>query len=303
MSYKNGTKLQIAILGNEGSWYVEDLARAAQSRGHHSLRADFRRLVSHVSGEHTSVTADGINFDTIDAVIVRTMPPGTLEQVVYRMDALQALERAGKHVSNPPRAIECAVDKFLTTSRLAACGLPIPRTIVCESADQALEVFELFDRDVVVKPIFGAEGRGIIRVSDPDLAFRSLRAIERLQQVIYIQEYIHHPGYDVRVMVLDGRILGGMRRSNPADFRTNVSRNGEASAHRVTDAEAVIALAAAKAVHCKFAGIDLLYDQDGVCYVIEVNAVPGWRAFAKVNNIDVANFLVKSLENSHVHLE
>lgn len=295
--------MQIVILGNEGSWYVEDLSRAARSRGHVCQRADFRRLVSNVTSDGTTVTADEVVLNDMDAVIVRTMPPGTLEQVVYRMDALQVLERAGKKVSNPPRAIECAVDKFLTTSRLAACGLPIPRTIVCETSDQALEAFELLGRDVVVKPIFGAEGRGIIRLSDVDLAFRSLRAIERLQQVIYIQEYIDHPGHDVRVMVLDGRVVGGMKRSNPTDFRTNVSREGQANLHSVTDEEAMIALAAAQAVHCKFAGVDLLYDRSGICYVIEVNAVPGWRAFARVNNLDVAELLISSLEKSHVDLD
>ena len=288
--------MRIAILGNEGSWYVDELARAAESRGHHGFRADFRQLASNVAGQSFRVHSEGSNLSEADAVIVRTMPPGTLEQVVYRMDVLLELEREGKNIVNPPRAVECAVDKFLTTSRLATHGLPVPRTIVCESTEQAMEAFENLGRDVVVKPLFGAEGRGIIRLSDADLAFRSFRVIERLQQVIYLQEFIPHQGFDVRVLILGGRIIGGMKRLSADDFRTNVSRQAAVEAHEMTDREAQLALAAAKAVHCTFAGVDLLYDPDGVCYVIEVNAVPGWRAFGKVNNIDIADRLIESLE-------
>ena len=73
-------------------------------------------------------------------------------------------------------AIECAVDKYLTTARLVDAGLPVPRTIVCENAEAAQVAFEQLGGDVVVKPVFGAEGRGILRVSDPDLALRTFAA-------------------------------------------------------------------------------------------------------------------------------
>src|SRR5262249_1671971 len=147
-----------------------------------------------------------------DAVIVRTMPPGSLEQVVFRMNLLARLEAAGVQVLNPPRAIECAVDKYLTTARLLDAGLPVPRTIVCENAEAGLLAFEEFGGDVVVKPVFGAEGRGILRASDPDLALRTFRTLERIGAVLYVQEFIEHEGFDLRVMVVDGRVLTAMRR-------------------------------------------------------------------------------------------
>jgi ribosomal protein S6--L-glutamate ligase len=288
--------VHVAVLGNAGSWYCDAVARAAKARGHRCTRVDFRRLCASVTNSNATILGNGIDLTSLDAVIVRTMPPGSLEQVVFRMDALARIQAAGKTVLNPPKAIECAVDKYLTTARLAAAGLPVPETVVCETADAALEEFTRLGGDVVVKPVFGSEGRGILRLSDPDLALRTLRTLERVDSVLYLQKYIDHEGFDIRAMVLDGKILGGMRRLSERDFRTNVARDARVETYTLTDDEAELALRASQTVGTRFAGVDLLYGRDGQCYVIEVNAVPGWRAFQKATDIDVAAKVIESLE-------
>lgn len=291
--------MNISILGNAGSWYCAELERAGRERGHEIASVDFRWLSATIgSSDSGSIAATGTSLDAADAVIVRTMPPGSLEQVVFRMDALARLEARGVTVLNPPKAIECAVDKYLTTARLAAANLPVPDTIVCEDSETALAAFETLGGDVVVKPIFGSEGRGIFRMSDPDLALRAFRTLERVQAVLYLQKTIEHEGFDVRVLVLDGEILGGMKRRGDGDFRTNVSRNGRGEPHEVTDAERDFALRAAAVTGARFAGIDLIYDRAGTCFVIEVNAVPGWRAFQQVTDCDVAASVIAASEHS-----
>jgi len=288
--------LNIAVLGNAESWYVHQLQQAARARCHRCERVDFQRLTASIHGVQTDVSSEEMNLSVVDAIIVRTMPPGTLEQVVYRMDVLQRLEARGVLIINSPKAIEASVDKFLTTSRLAEADLPTPRTIVCESCEDAMTAFERLGNDVVVKPLFGAEGRGILRVSDPDLAHRVFRTLERTQSVLYLQEFIPHAGFDLRVLVLDGDPVGAIRRSNPHDFRTNVARSAIAESYAATSSEADLAVRAAAAVGACFAGVDLLYDPAGRCLVIEVNGVPGWQAFGRVTGIPVADRLLDFLE-------
>lgn len=289
--------MRIAVLGNAGSWYVADLQRAAAERGHRCERIEYRTITAAVSGRNgRTLAASGAPLDSCDAVIIRTMPPGSLEQVVFRMDALLTLENLGVTVLNPPKAVECAVDKYLCTARLSAAGLPVPDTLVVEDSDAALAAFGELGGDVVVKPIFGSEGRGILRVSDPDLALRTFRTLERIGAVLYLQRFVPHAGFDVRILVLDRCILGAMRRSSAHDWRTNVARQAQAGPHEITDHEAELALRAAAATGARFAGIDLLYGPSGECYVIEVNAVPGWRAFQKVTGVDVAARHLESLE-------
>jgi ribosomal protein S6--L-glutamate ligase len=287
--------MQIAVLGNAGSWYVADLTQAAARAGHGCVRMDYERLTAVTMRQRTIVRHEDAALHGFDAVLVRTMPPGSLEQVVFRMDALLVLQAAGVPVINPPRAIECAVDKYLCTARLADAQLPVPPTSTCETADDALAAFAELGGDVVVKPLFGAEGRGIMRVSDPELALRTFRTLERLDAVIYLQQFVPHNGFDVRVLVLDGVVLGAIERHSRDDFRTNVSRTAVPMSHELSDDESDLALRAANAVGARIAGVDLLYDVDGTCRILEVNAVPGWRAFRKVTGIDVAEHLIAAI--------
>lgn len=288
--------MHIALLANRGSWYRRDLERAAVDRGHRVSSVPFEKLATVVPGGEVRSSEGGVDLAGVDAVIVRTMPPGSLEQVVFRMNLLAELSARGVLVVNSPRALECAVDKYLTTARLSAAGLPVPETRVCEDAETALAAFDALGGDVVVKPIFGAEGRGILRVSDPDLALRTFRTLERLNSVLYLQRFVLHAGFDTRVLVLEGRILGGMRRSHPHDFRTNVSRQAVAEPVELSPEQSAWALRAAAAVGTHLGGIDLLADREGRGYVIEVNGVPGWQAFSRVTGCDVATALIMSLE-------
>jgi ribosomal protein S6--L-glutamate ligase len=212
------------------------------------------------------------------------------------MDAVHRASAAGIPVLNPPRAIETAVDKYLSLSRLELAGVSVPHTWVGESAECAREVFERLGRDIVIKPIFGSEGCGMTRVSDPDLAGRAFRALERLNQVIYAQAYLSHKGYDVRVLVLGDRVLGAIKRvATDGEWRTNVARGGKAAAWIPPDEVVELALAAARATGAIFAGVDLLPTRDHAWVVLEVNAVPGWRALAAVTGLDVAREVLAHL--------
>jgi ribosomal protein S6--L-glutamate ligase len=278
--------MHLAILSSGAGWHVADLARAARAQGHETTLLDFRKLSAGVAGGPPPLAG-------YDAVIVRTMPPGSLEQVVFRMDLLGRAEARGVAVLNSPRSLEAAIDKYLTTARLDAAGLPVPPTIVCQHADAALEAFEALGRDVVVKPLFGSEGRGMVRVDDVELAWRTFRTLERTGAVLYLQKMIRHPGWDLRVFVLGGRVLAGMRRHARDGWRTNVAQGGSGECVPVRDDEAALALRAAAVIGAEAAGVDLLQGERGEWYVLEVNAVPGWRALAPVTGVDVAAALVR----------
>ena len=278
--------MQLAVLAAPTSWYFADLRRAAGGR--HALAAvSYTHLHVHVRAGETAVCSGAVALTAIDALLVRSMPPGSLEQVVFRMDALARLEAAGVPVVNPAKAIEAAVDKYLATAKLQAAGLLVPPTVVCQTTDEALAAFEALGGDVVVKPLFGGEGRGIARVSDPPVARRVFMALEQIGAVLYLQQFIPHDGCDWRLLVIGDEVLG-MRRVNRDDWRTNISLGARAEPLAVTAELAMWAGRAAAAVGASVAGVDLLPARDGRVYALEVNAVPGWRALAGVTGVDVA---------------
>lgn len=229
------------------------------------------------------------------ALIVRTMPLGSLEQVIFRMNALYQRELAGCSVYNRTRCLEICIDKYLTLVMLAKAGICVPRTHVSQTAEAAMEGYEILGQEVVIKPIFGSEGRGILRVHDPDLAWRTFRTLERSQAVIYQQEFIPHPGYDIRVFILDGRVLAAMKRSSQTDWRTNCSRGAVSEVVKLSAAQEERAIRAAHAVQGWAVGVDILQSPSGEEFVLEVNAVPGWRHIAPTCGVDVAKEMLKAI--------
>jgi RimK family alpha-L-glutamate ligase len=247
-------------------------------------------------GAESGLSSEGAAILQADAVFARIIPSGTLEQIIFRVDALHWIEERGIPVVNSPRAIERAVDKFYTDALLREAGLPTPETVVCENMADAMEAVRRIG-DVVIKPIFGSMGQGLVRVSDPDIAFRVLKSLDQVRSVFYIQRYIDHGDRDIRAFVVSGRVLGAIERRAPAgDWRTNVARGAEARAIELPDEWAELALGAAAAIGADYAGVDLLPSRDGEVFVLEVNGIPGWEGLQQATGLDVAGALVDHLE-------
>jgi tetrahydromethanopterin:alpha-L-glutamate ligase len=280
-------------------WHVQDLARAARIVGVKLDAVMFPKVVGRVGRSGSKIEAGGLDLSQADGVLVRMMPPGSLEQVVFRMDALHRLEAKGVPVLNPPRAVEAAVDKYLALAMLEADGISVPETWVGESASEAQLAFEMLGCDVVVKPLFGSEGRGLVRVSDPELALRTFRTLERLGCVLYVQRHVKNPGYDIRAFVLGGRILGAIRRhAISGEWRTNIAVGGRPEVCTLDPEADRLAIRSARAVGAVMAGVDLLPDLDrGGWTVLEVNAVPGWKALGASTGVDVAAAILNELRD------
>lgn len=287
----------VALVSGFG-WYVQDLLRAAPLVGVELTPVLFSTLSGRIGGGKSRVSAGDCDLGTSDGVLIRMMPPGTLEQVVFRMDALQRLAALGVPVLNPPSAIEAAVDKYLATARLDSAGLRVPPTWCGEWAADALVAFEALGGDVVVKPLFGSEGRGLLRLTDRETAGRVFHALERIGAALYLQRFVPNAGYDLRLFVLGDVVLGGMRRhAPPGDWRANVAVGGRAELLTHNQMINDLAIRAARAVGARVAGVDLLPGSDGELYAIEVNAVPGWRALAEVTGRDIAAAVLADLRD------
>lgn len=306
-------RLRIGIVGATGTWHGERLADAVARRGHEVVRVPGTQLHVAVGGGDGAVRVSrrgepAGRLDDCDAVLVRGVPRGSLEQVVHRLDALHLLEALGVHVLNAPRAIERTIDKLLAVALLARAGVPTPRTVGGEKLDDALAAFDALGGDVVVKPVFGAMGNGIVRVDDRDVAFRVFRALDLERAVFYLQETIHDPARprrDLRVLVLDGRVVGAIEREvEPGEWRANLARGARARPV-VLGAEAeALAVRAAAVLGVDCAGVDLLEsggrDADGggsaTLHVVEVNGIPGWRGLQAATGVDVAELLVDRVQ-------
>ena len=282
--------MNVGILGKRGGWHTTALQAACARRGIKAAVLPVTRLTARLGGG-AILSAGERRLDEFDLVFVRAIPGGSLEQIIFRMDALFRLEMAGVCVINPAKVIERTVDKYFTSWLLEQAGLPTPSTVVAERFEDAMLAFEELGGDVVVKPIFGSEGRGIVRVSDPDVAYRVFRALELGKYVYYVQEFVPHARRDIRVFVIGDRVEGAMMRQG-AGWKTNVAQGAQAQALEPDARIQELALQAARAVGTDYAGIDILPLENNHYRVIEVNGIPGWRGLERATGINMADRIV-----------
>jgi len=285
--------MRVVILAAREGWHTAELVRAIETHGHSASVKPYESLVAHVGPKASRVP---FALDA-DAILARMIPSGSLEQIIFRVDALHAIEDAGVRVMNSARAIERSVDKFYTSTLLQQAGLATPETIVCERAEDAMTAFRAMG-DVIVKPLFGSMGLGMVRITNEDMAYRVCRTIDVLRGVYYIQRTIDHDGRDIRAFVVGDCVIGAIERRAPTDgpsWRTNFSRGGKAHAITLPDDWCTMALRAARAVDAEYAGVDLLPARDGTVYALEVNGIPGWEGLQRATGIDVASKIVQQL--------
>jgi len=227
-----------------------------------------------------------------DAIIVRSIPGGSLEQIIFRVDVLHRLEDLGVRVVNSARTIERAVDKYYTSALLEDAGIPTPRTVVAERFDEAMEAFRELGNDVVVKPLFGSEGQGMVRVCDEDAAYRVFRALELGRYVFYLQEFIPHGTWDIRSFVVGGEVVAAMVR-RAESWKTNVARGASVEPLELSEKLRELSLRASAVLEADYAGVDILEAEGGGYYVTEVNGIPGWRGLQSTTEVDIAGRIVE----------
>jgi RimK family alpha-L-glutamate ligase len=279
------------ITRNEKGWCTTQLRHAMKKCSVSSFCFGFPQLVARVGNPlHVGVGGKDLLKD-VDAVIMRPIGRGSLEVIIFRMDVLHRLERLGMVIVNPPLAIERAVDKFHTVALLEENGVPVPRTVATESAEEALKAFSELGSDVVVKPIFGSRGIGSTRVSDAEVATRVFRALAFSRMVLYVQEFISHGVSDIRAFVVGDRVVAAMHRVADG-WKTNVSLGAKPVALRLNEELERLAVKASKVIGCKVAGVDILESEKGPL-IVELNSQPGWRGLQSVTEVNIADEVVE----------
>jgi tetrahydromethanopterin:alpha-L-glutamate ligase len=249
------------------------------------------------TGSASGLAIPGFEGGLPDAVIVRSIAAGSFEAITRRLGVLHTLGRLSVPVWNSAQAIERCVDKSMTTFLLENAGLPTPPTFCVEGLSAAEEIAkrELALTPLVLKPLFGAQGRGIRLIRE----LADLPPPEEVNDVYYLQYYVPRAGppfRDFRVFVCAGKAVAMMSRRGE-DWITNVNRGAapEQVSAQSEAALAKLAVAAAATVGADFAGVDIVPAPDGTLLVLEVNSMPAWSGLQSVVAINIADAIADAL--------
>jgi RimK family alpha-L-glutamate ligase len=285
--------LRIAIATDTPGWHGERLQTAFAARGAQASFLSLRECRMDLTRAAHGLVMPGFEQRLPDGVFVRQVPGGTLEQVVLRLDFLHALKELGVPVYNDGRAIERTVDKAMTSFLLRRAGILTPPTWAVESADQARAILQsetAAGHEVVIKPLFGSQGKGLRRLGAP----QELPPATDYAGVYYLQRFLPPgaEGYrDWRVFVIAGRAVAAMQRRGQ-DWINNVAVGARCEATAVDGELRELAEAACRAVAVDYGGVDIMRGHDGLAQVVEVNGIPAWRGLQSVCDFDIAQRLV-----------
>ncbi|MCB1888919.1 MAG: RimK family alpha-L-glutamate ligase [Rhodocyclaceae bacterium] len=292
---------RVAILTDETGWHTRKLREALARRGFEGRCADLADC-RFDSGAPNGLVIPGFSRRLPVAVIVRGIAGGTLEQITKRLGILHALREMGVPVYNDARAIERSVDKAMTSFLLARAGVATPQAWAVESEVEARRILmreASAGRSLVLKPMFGSQGKGIVRVGLVDGEVVPLPDLKAYGQLAYLQRFVPQPqqgGFDWRVLVVGGRAVAAMQRVSDHWIR-NIARGARSVAAPLTPGLAALAEAASDALGMDYAGVDLLPDAaaPGGAVVMEVNGVAAWRGLQRVTPVDIAAAIVDDL--------
>jgi tetrahydromethanopterin:alpha-L-glutamate ligase len=287
------TRLSVGLVVDRWDWHARGLAQALAALG-----AETFAIKLETCGFDTQ-SASGLSIpgraQLPDAVMVRTMSGGSFEAVTMRLGVLHALREVGVTVWNDARAIERCVDKSMTSFLLARAGIPTPPTWTTESPEAARAILrrEAPHGPLVLKPLFGSQGRGLRLIQHES----ELPEPAAVAGAYYLQRFVgvDREGFrDFRLLVSQGRVIAAMVRHAPT-WITNVKRGGKPVAALVDAEMKDLAVAAAATVGAAFAGVDVIYGADGRPSVLEVNSMPAWAGVQKVTPANIAAELAADL--------
>lgn len=196
----------------------------------------------------------------------------TLDGVEAGMHELEKLAAAGVTVLNPPAALASTHDKLLTSRALRRAGLPHPHTwLIAEGLPAPVP-----ELPVVLKPRHGSWGRGVTLCRTHEEVQAATRRLFTEEGVL-AQELVPPLGWDARLVVAGGRIVGSAKRiAAEGEWRTNVSLGGRSVPLDPPPLARTLAVLAADAVHADLVGVDLLPTQNG-WMIAELNGAVDFR--------------------------
>jgi len=287
--------MRIVILSRRESLYsTRALADAARRRGHEALVLDTLQFDIQVSRRNPELYYQGKQVGLVDAVIPRIGASITF----FGLAVVRQFEMMGVYCVNESQAIARSRDKLRCLQILSRHDIGLPPTVYTRQAEHVPGCIERVDGPpVVVKLLEGTQGIGVVLAETTPAASSVIEAFHGLDQNILIQQFIAEAnGADIRAVVVGRKVVAAMKRQAiSGEFRSNIHRGGKAKPIHLTPDYRRTALAAARVLGLRVAGVDMIESSQGPM-VMEVNSSPGLEGIERSTGVEVATAIIEQME-------
>ena len=290
--------MKIAILSTNRNLYsTKRLYEAALKRGHDCVVLDHRKCYVGIKQGKPSIHYNGQDVSDIDAIVPRIGASLTF----YGSAIVRQFEVMGVVSANPSQGITRSRDKLRCMQILSGAGIGLPVTGFARNTNDVDDLIKMVGgAPLVIKLLEGTQGIGVVLAETKKAASSVIEAFFGLGNNILIQEFIKEAkGTDIRVLVVDGKVVGAMKRvAKEGEFRSNLHRGGTAELIKLSKAERETALKASRELGLTVCGVDMLPSDRGPL-VLEVNSSPGLEGIEKATEKDIASKIIEFLEKQH----
>jgi ribosomal protein S6--L-glutamate ligase len=291
--------MKIVILSRNKSLYsTQRLIEAGENRGHEMLLLDHMKTVLVIEQGRPHIFFNGKEVTDVNAVIPRIGSSATF----YGSAVVRQFEMMKIFTAVESQALVRSRDKLRSLQILARAGIGIPKTAFASSPkekdiDNVIE--SIGGPPCIIKLLEGTQGIGVILADNHKAAKSVIEAFMKIKANMLVQEFIKEAGgADIRVFIVDGQIVGAMKRqAKDGEFRSNLHRGGSASVIQLSPEERATAIKAVKKLGLGIAGVDLLQSKRGPL-VMEVNSSPGLEGIEGATGIDIAGKIIEYVERN-----
>jgi ribosomal protein S6--L-glutamate ligase len=287
--------MRLAILSRQPALYsTRALVAAAEERGHDVRVLDTLQFDIRLSKRNPQLFYQGGPVEPFDAVVPRIGASITF----YGLAVVRQFEMMGVYCLNESQAIARSRDKLRCLQLLSRHDIGVPPTVYTRQADHVPACIEKVEGPpVVVKLLEGTQGIGVVLAESTAAASSVIEAFHGLDQNILIQQFISEAkGSDIRAIVVGRKVVSAMRRQAVSgEFRSNLHRGGKPKQVLLTPEYRKTALAAARVLGLRMAGVDMIESRDGPM-IMEVNSSPGLEGIQKATRVDVAGAVIEHIE-------
>ena len=293
--------MKIAILSRSPKSYSTGrLVEAGIARGHEIVVLDHLQCVLVIEQGRPHIYYKNKEVTGVDAVIPRIGASVTF----YGAAVVRQFEMMKIFTAVESQALVRSRDKLRCLQLLAKAGIPIPKSAFAYSPKNVDDVIDqVGGMPVIIKLLEGTQGLGVILAETRISAKSVIEAFLDVEVNILVQEFVKEAeGADVRVFVVDGQVVGAMRRKGAeGDFRSNLHRGGTSEVVKLTATEKAMAVKSVRHLGLGIAGVDMLQSKRG--YVVnEINSSPGLEGIEKATGNDIAGKIIEYVErNEHTN--
>lgn len=292
--------LVFAMSEGQSKYEVGRVIEEAKKQGIEAERALYKDLSFDLNGERSGVFLkdEELSGESVLGMFFRVAGTSSGKYVFAKCMLIRILRKEVFCVNEESYLKWQRMGKMLQHSVFVDENIPVVPTKIFYTMDQILKskIGTELGWPLIAKHERGFQGKSVVKINDKKEMENFVKKVDDKNLGMFLWQKYLPTRWDLRVIVMDGKVLGAMKRSAVGEeFRSNFSLGGDVDRWKLSKEDENLAVKVAKVCELDYCGVDIMKDEAGNSYVLEVNRQCQFQGFEKATGINVAKAVVEMM--------